>query len=428
MNQKANLFGIMFILFILLGLLTSCGPASAEAPVATEEPAGTEEIPISDLVVVLVVDNFTDVEETETENDTCTVTPDGQGLSGGRGSSTTILGAPHGFFVYEDLVNQISPAFTRSIRDAPDFTGVSRLHLADSQPADLSFIKRADLFLDDSTDKGILVVAVDTNGFNFNDISMNIPRAIELFSSHSGLLENYKLPFAERIVVNMSFVFVPCDLNSAFASNFVSPLQNNGISGTYESVEALNEAYFPGRDLYDEVNAIPALISLKSKLEAQGLVPEIDDAIFDAFIVYLLYDSSIVPSWLNSESLKDLQSILSSYSEVIYVGAAGNFGYPYPFVPASWDFVISVSSEGSSSFQECRENIVEYSNCAEVQLDGDYWELPDSIYGTSFAAPKFSAKVAQHLLVDLTVLSADVCPVVTYNTGNWDNALYTCSP
>jgi hypothetical protein len=467
---------------VLMCLLTSCGQAVEE------------EIQLNNLSVILVVDNFTVEEENPSaiEAENCTVTPDGQGLSGGRGSSTTILGEPHGFYVYRDLVRQIgtSPVASDPAAKGAEFSGITNLSWIDpatSSRADLSTMKRADLFFDRDTGETILVVAVDTNGFEFNAISANIPRAVTLVSSGSGHFERYVLPVPQSIVVNMSFVFVPCD-PMVYINVPLTQLNNvlklNFAVGPETSVEELNTAYDRSKEnteeyFYEYVNqpceTRPEDIDLEVCIAADptwhGIAPSLaehfnsyyqgeadmaENAMYTAFITHLIYspDDLVLDDAsfkrFEAENLSNpndptqagwLQKIMAQFSEfysedsnVIFVAAAGNFGHPYPFAPAAWNHVIAVSSEKSSQPSHSEEqtltsglSLAKYSNWGEVQLDGDYFDNPDSVYGTSFAAPKLSAKIAQNLLRERPITISISCPM-TFNTSVWDGQRYNCAP
>ncbi len=443
MNTKLRFF---LVLTVVSMLIVSCGGGGA-----TEAPS-TEKI------------------------QACSVTPDGDGQSySGKVSALTILDKPHGIYVYNDVINQIetSGEFNSPITAGADFqgnTGLSSSSATASSITDLvvilvvdtfsnsdinqntnandvvSFTKRVDLYLDSQNNaKGLLVVAVDTNGLNFGDISKNIPAAIGFFSMDNVQLGNIPLPKARGFVLNMSFVFVPCD-SSVF--DVIKPVLNKlssditlglGDLKSVESMEMLGANYEVGNNFYNYVNCLDeykdncrqALGDLRARLEK--LYPKnntlINDAVFNAFIVDLVYDPDANQSWL--KSFDDFQSQLKSFDNVVYVGAAGNFEYDHPLTPASWDFVVSISSDGSTSDSNCRKDVADYSNCGEVKLDGVYYGDPN-IVGTSFAAPRFSAKVAQNFLLTQPSLINSSCPmrfnISTSPTGPWNNAVYSCAP
>jgi hypothetical protein len=473
MNTKIR---FLILLVVCSILVASCGGAAAtQAPAATEAPATQ-----APAVTEAQATEPPTATEIATGNN-CSVTPDGLGQSfSGRESASVYLGDWHGTYVYDDILNQLSvdgfkQEFTAGksyegeiglseVSDQNSLTALTELIIilvADTYPklgdnqnnvsTDVnSFIRRVDLY-SDGNKQGILVVAVDTNGFNFDEISSNIPSVITYFSNNIIQLDKYILPAAKHIVVNMSFVFVPC--NSVVLDTIKPVLQkineadpSLGLDGI-ETMDQLGEKYGENGNFYKYVNCIEQYTgdkcrqpsgNLRNKLleyygrekyESDPVKTMVDNATFNAFVVDLAYDPDADKAWLTS-----LNGILDKlkYSNTEYVGAAGNFGYQQPFTPASWDYVIAVSSEKSvqNSHPDDQSvinglSLAKYSNWGEVQLDGDYWNSPNTIYGTSFAAPKFSAKVAQHLLIDSN------CPMgfnIAPANGPWNNQIYNCSP
>jgi hypothetical protein len=473
MDAKIRFFVIWMVVSMLV---VSCGGArtatqapATESPAATQPPAATETpateqptsvVPASNLVVILVVDTFSSLGEDSNPpptpapdpNGNCSATPDGQQYGGHKTpipSALTILGNPHGRYVYNDVIHQIeSYGFTLQASD-PSGSGLSSDPTSDpgyggATSVGESFVKRVDLYLNEENPvNALLIVAVDTTGLDFNAIDDNIPSAIDYFSTdHNLQFGDYHLPGAKNVVVNMSFVFVPCDpdpilqkdgkikellieykLNTAF-DNFDS------MSADQFTVKYLADQYDPNKNkaFYDGVNSIKVLTDLRSRL-AKLEYPNVDNSTFNAFVVNLIYDPAVDPSWI--KSFDELQDKLKSFNNVVYVGAAGNFEYPYPFAPASWGFVISVSSDGSTSDSNCRKDVADYSNCGEVKLDGVYYD-DTNIVGTSFAAPKVSARAALNLLLTKPSVIGNSCPMnfntPTLPTGPWSNAAYNCSP
>src|SRR4026208_1937525 len=141
MNKRTALFALMII---LISLLISCGgPAATAVPAATqapiiEAPDVTEALTATvtsfdSLAVILVVDNFNSIEENTSDDGVCPLSADGQGLPRARGSSMTILGKPHGLFVYGDLIHEIQKQQSgdgfgsRLLTEGQGFDGVSSL-------------------------------------------------------------------------------------------------------------------------------------------------------------------------------------------------------------------------------------------------------------------------------------------------------------
>lgn len=183
------------------------------------------------------------------------------------------------------------------------------------------------------------VVEVNLPGFN----TTSIVERMEI------VLEEY--PNA-NVVVNMSFSIIPCDLLATLATaesyaqqlaaqqNFTALDQFRGSIGTY----------------------------LETNINEETLV---DDAIRTL-----------------------IQRLAEERRQVIFVGASGNYGQAFSFLPSGWPEVLSVgaSTEPSTSMLSL-DDVADYSNQAQIMVP----LLPDSPLGTSFAAPRLSVLLAAAL-------------------------------
>ncbi len=152
-----------------------------------------------------------------------------------------------------------------------------------------------------------------------------------------------------NVVVNMSFSIIPCDLLATLASAevYAEQLAND------ENFEAL-EAFRASIAEYFEEN-----------VNAETIV---DDAI-----------RSLIARFDNDDR------------QMIFIGASGNYGQDFSFLPAAWPEVLSIGastkpSEGLLAVDEPAE----YSNLAQIIVP----LFPESPLGTSFAAPRVSALLA----------------------------------
>jgi len=92
-----------------------------------------------------------------------------------------------------------------------------------------------------------------------------------------------------------------------------------------------------------------------------------------------------------------------AYTPIGVVVALTFVGLPFPFAPALWDFVVSVSSVGP------------HLNSGEVTLPGGGPAMEPNHFGTSFAAPRMSALEAMYLLkTGLTNCGASQNPPLGY--------------
>jgi hypothetical protein len=326
-------------------------------------------------VAILVVDDFRLKTEREPnkvfEQGNCLVTPDGQGRYGSEGAATRATGFPHGKVVYDELITQIESHF------GPPIASTRSGALLSNQP---DWIVMADRY--QASGQDLLVVGVDTLDFTTDFMTQVIPQAIDLFSNPNNqvTLDNAFLPPFERFVVNMSFAILPCDPLGAFGKDAAGLLQE------YQGL----------------VDNIPELNALKQALEAQGATSEqVARALWQAQpFVDLAYSLAPgfneLPGWIYSDPFYELVKSQNNSDlpvQVYYVGAAGNHKLPFPFAPAIWDFVASISATTGDDYQ----SLADYSNYGEVRMDGRVTNLPQ-VEGTSFAAPKFAYYAARYLL------------------------------
>lgn len=374
------------ILFVVGSLmLFSCGPTQ------------------SGDVVILVVDDFappsnedsTPLEE-YVEDENCAISPDGQKF-GSTGTSLveSTANEPHGVTVFNDLTQHDPTAL---------FTPLP----LGSNP-NQGWLKQASIW--EREQRNVIVVGVDTGRYTTSDISANIMSAITFFESGAvvnlGDGTNLSLDPASRFVINMSFAIVPCEL----------------VTMTSDTYDAL---------LAQETD----LMELKDALEA--LSPSIDPQLARQ-IVLMNYYYTDKDRFNEQDKLFSLLEGKSADPNIVLVASAGNLGefvefFPFPFAPAKWDFVVSVSSEDKETegevFPPCYRNLIaKYSNCGEIRMDGDDTTDQASNRGTSYAAPKFSLRIAIALLDDELSICAPgstATSVFGYasENGDWRNLSY----
>jgi hypothetical protein len=160
----------------------------------------------------------------------------------------------------------------------------------------------------------------------------------------------------------------------------------------------------------------------------------------------LFYDGTVFPvhskKFQEQTGLDPLQDFFAAHSDkIVPIASAGNFGLDYPFWPAAWGQVISVSASTGEGFnasgswdkkdntpllganaEEKGKKGTRISNFGEVMLPGEYSSKDYGvIMGTSFAAPRLSVAVALYL----SQVGTDYCrkkngsPALAY--GDWKN-------
>ena len=117
-----------------------------------------------------------------------------------------------------------------------------------------------------------------------------------------------------------------------------------------------------------------------------------------------------------------------SSEDTIFVVAAGNSGKAFPFYPAAWPQVVSVSAS-SESLDDYRSSggKASYSNDADVMMPGWFDDgTADGVEGTSFAAPRLSFLLAAYLTgQQANTCQQNVSPAMISSpflySGSWNN-------
>jgi len=204
----------------------------------------------------------------------------------------------------------------------------------------------------DTSDAELLVRAVDTEGLDSTVVASALATALgQLVGSDR----------VDRVVVNLSFVLLPCSTVDDFRAH---------------------------RDAYPTLEAYAAAVASVNGVLAADVLGAVT--------------AWEVPSGDPLRLLVEETRGTVGDRTVVFVAASGNFGLPYAMVPASWQGVIGV---GASSHPDATPR-ADFANAAEVIDVGAWFELvleevataPFMAYaGTSFAAPS----VAAYALLDL---------------------------
>jgi hypothetical protein len=240
----------------------------------------------------------------------------------------------------------------------------------------------------------------------------------------------------DRFVVNLSFVVIPCDV-----VDWLSDKDQNALFAAYDQLLAKDTTLRDG--LKDFVTG-DRLDPVKARAKAPNA--NLTDTILkdDRLARLRPYLAGAFYNQINGRALgfaepnrqppqknalmtvyadqggKNLDEFIrtggdgiSGPVKIIPVGAAGNgvkygepptfVGLPFPFAPALWDYVVSVSSTGP------------HLNSGEVTLPGGGPAMEPNHFGTSFAAPRMSALEAMYLLkTGLTNCGASQNPPLGY--------------
>ncbi len=196
------------------------------------------------------------------------------------------------------------------------------------------------------------MVQVDTDGYTTSLIADRVNQIItQLSATHPNA----------SFVINMSFAVVPCGALADLA--------------VYDALMHQADA-----DLAGDLDAMQAIFQQMVASGIYNATPNTTDAL---------------ATFLDNRCRSAGQTCISGTNRVIMVAAAGNSSAAFPFYPAAWSGVISVSaSDDSADFIAASGARASYSNEGAILMPGRWGrEL-----GTSFAAPRYSFAMALTLL------------------------------
>ena len=205
----------------------------------------------------------------------------------------------------------------------------------------------------------MVIRLVNTHGLDTDGI------AAALRQSFGGSLPASPALGAPRVVVNMSFVMLPCAVTDDLAAS--------GINSFEEYLEALAVVNSVGLD------QVESLVTRQ---------PTDDD----------LLNYLNCPFRDPADPLVGCAATNSFADRLVHVASAGNFGSDYPLLPAAAPTVIAVSAQ--DQYESRFEGRSNYSNPGSVMAPGTNVELHSeggmtvSYSGTSFAAPVVTVMTA----------------------------------
>ncbi len=226
-------------------------------------------------------------------------------------------------------------------------------------------------------DAPIQLVEIDTEGFTTSTILTRIQDEIAAITSRD--------PGA-NIVINMSFAVVPCT-----------------TLGTLAAYDAMMREFDP-----QTAEDLAALQALFDSLIGTGVYSESVDTNDDmfGFLNEICPDANTLTfagmgrqaAAVMAES-RGANCQFANSGTIIPVAAAGNAGEAFPYYPAAWASIVSVSASLDSDPFIASSGLAPYSNTGRILLPGD-WVFQDGTQerGTSFAAPRYSFLMALNLL------------------------------
>jgi hypothetical protein len=287
-----------------------------------------------------------------------------------------------------------------------------------------------------NNDRLIYLFPVDTSNYKTTAVTERIKATVNTI---------YKTYRTQHFVLNMSFVIMPCDVAGEYFMDLITTtpeLQDmeDAINGMYDSYQSGEPTQIAAVE--NDMRFLPTYGTVRMLYIYDLLKPKVGfvDPKFIPFI------DDPLNTWLEHPTIKEPVDIY-----VISVASAGNYGdhgYNFPFAPAIWNKVVSVSANGWDPLNpEYQEKVFNpdipydgtkafYSNFGEVMYDGKLnypiknQKLEDIYYfGTSFAAPEISVREALYLLnggeVSCSENNRTSQPPLGYSEGYgpWDNLI-----
>jgi hypothetical protein len=390
-------------------------------PASTSQTCSAPEIPScpKDGVAILVIDDFcTEINESAGKQ---IVRPDEtlQGLMKDKNCVFTPDGQTH--FSSSGVLHYASDGANWGLLSLP---GVSH---GDLVMGDLkALVNKRGL------QEKVCTVPVATTGYTSYAVTQGIKEAMAKLEEAG----------VSQFVLNMSFVIRPCEADLINYDNYVDQLGKTewrdvrglvtGLANDAAGTEPTEDPTAIGRLLFAYR---PEFAPARLWAWSGGDNPILPDVRYQP-------DNSQDPviRFLNT----DLPEEATKGRRVISVAAAGNSKRPFPFAPAAWDSVLSITAEPASDKRPGLSSA--YANAGEVMLSGKYaYNVPEgsrfngndvsgelTLYGTSFAAPEFSVWAAEYLLNGGPIPCPDpntddavgeTNPPLKYypNLGKWDN-------
>jgi hypothetical protein len=360
-------------------------------------------------VAILVVDDFGFGKRQgaaigSEKTDTCAAATNDVG-SGGAGDDPPPPPYSHGEMVYSVLKNELTA-----------FSALSPGSSTTEQQTTAGVVRNVEKSMEwtyPATGKTVTLrlEALHVDAYTTADVIAGIKSRITALKNQSGTS-------FQRFVLNLSFVVLPCNMglwvnggDQALLSTYAT------MVGSDPELQKLRDAMNSGQTLTQAVltnNEFATFRQFTISAFYNTVVTNSDKTT----AVYSVYTDQ---SWIDFMTFANLRGATPGTSSitVIPVGAAGNGawyspeGKPtrkqlnFPYAPGLWDGVVSVSANASTSAGPSPSPTAspsgspgraDYSNSGEVMLDGLGPAFAPGSRGTSFAAPRLSAKEAIWLL------------------------------
>jgi hypothetical protein len=427
MKRQKSLYMLLSLFVVLILALAACQQLDTPEPEQTEMSSEETEVedpvdelveepteeapPTPDPILQSILDEINAIREEleELSSKNCTVAADGQTYSA-SGATYSASGAgdallhlngdelSHGDLVFQKFVQLLyrlrDGISNGAIPRPPDGAPVVAILVVDD------FSRAIPQWGIDEVE-WLRLIAVDTEGFN-TETGIIADRI-------TGEIAQLRGEGLERFVINMSFAIVPCRPLSE--DDYNDMVENDPVlSHLIEVLENLLSDGFGDAELLAEAAAgfLHERALLRSSYEPAAGFFDPDGSVENYF--GLLGDDNL--RFLQEDPLIQRIEELSQNEHVISVAAAGNAALDFPFAPAMWKGVLSVSADAA------------YANAGEVVANDVVTftlQVGETkvIHGTSFAAPELSVWAAYYLMQGHGAECNGLRPPLAYMA--WDN-------
>lgn len=261
------------------------------------------------------------------------------------------------------------------------------------------------------------IIEADTQGFLLNTLTQNLSQALALATDQLGV---------QRIVVNMSFVVVPCETENYNLPAYFDAQLEGATEGEVQRVSLLELIAHNNKDDYETVETID--LNWNTENISQPLAEVVEQGEFDGEVFEHLM-ASLQAISAENEDYQALQNVVletegitpvlfgegyqgaavdtladfnaQEEATVVYVGAAGNISDQDDCLrPASEPWVVCTSgifADDAGNNQWVNSNdgqVMTIAGFLDIETDA---VQDEAFIGTSFAAPITTANIAMVL-------------------------------
>jgi hypothetical protein len=287
----------------------------------------------------------------------------------------------------------------------------------------------------------LVVAAVNTNQLDTEVIATQIDNALRVIRYYSEL-DAFDGFDVRRFAINMSFVIVPCAVLADFDASGLDDFEayaralgeENGVAVEveefYDELVAvlLTPLELDGEPLLEQISSCANGYAGQNPFETPDGENQGGDEWEWPYLPWDLYYLDFEFATLVQYPEEFIYADIPDWgcdqfgASVVYVGATGNFGLPYPMYPAAWPMVVGAASQDADTPEGFTDTKSSFSNSGEVMAPGALYQLVRSdtaaqaiaYAGTSFAAPVVTFLTALDQMMDAPTCTLDTTSKLTF--------------